>query len=161
MLVSFPPPNAWFLLFIWNYMHTCTHILDTCMSKLGFQCCEEIPWPRQLLQKTHLIGAGLYFSEVQSIIIMVGSMILCRQMWYWRSRERERERWREPEETLFHPGQNLSLRSQSPPPQWHTSSNKSILPNSTTCHGSNIFNPLQFIYPCIYICIIFSLIQYW
>jgi hypothetical protein len=29
------------------------------MSYLEFYCCEETPWPSQLLIRQHLIGAGL------------------------------------------------------------------------------------------------------
>ena len=54
------------------------------------------------------------------------------------------------QETVFcrHPeGGSLcgawALRSQSPPPQQHTSSNKATLPNSATSHGPSILKPPQ------------------
>jgi hypothetical protein len=51
---------------------------------LMFYCCGETPWPEQLLQKKALNWVWLTVSEVQSIIIIVGSMTAYRQTWCWR-----------------------------------------------------------------------------
>ena len=37
--------------------------------------------------KEHLGGAAVTVSEVESIIVMVGSVASCRQTWCWRSQE--------------------------------------------------------------------------
>lgn len=37
------------------------------MSQLLFCCCEEMPWPRPLLKRTHLIGDLLTVSEVSPL----------------------------------------------------------------------------------------------
>jgi hypothetical protein len=57
-------------------------LLCSC-SCLSFHCCEQMPWPRQLLQRAFIWG-WLVVSEVQSIIIMVGSMAASRQAWCWK-----------------------------------------------------------------------------
>jgi hypothetical protein len=39
-----------------------------------------------LIKKKHLIGAGLWFQRF-SLIIVVGSMTVCRQTWFWESED--------------------------------------------------------------------------
>ena len=42
------------------YVLTSRLVWDTV---LGFHCCEQTPWSRQLLERKHLIGAGLQFQR--------------------------------------------------------------------------------------------------
>ena len=51
---------------------------DQQVSYLGFRCCEETPWPRQLLQRQTFNRGWITVSEVQFIII-AGSRAVCRQ----------------------------------------------------------------------------------
>jgi hypothetical protein len=52
-------------------------------SVLGFHCCEKIPGTQQLLLRT--LNWGLITgSEVQSFIIMAGSIKEFSQAWYWK-----------------------------------------------------------------------------
>ena len=61
--------------------------------------------------------------------IMVGSMVAHRKAWCWRSQEFYILIWRQLEKDS---SRHLGGGSQSPPSQWHTSSNKAIYPNSAT-----------------------------
>jgi len=46
---------------------------------LGFYCCEETPWPRQLLQK-HLTGAGLPFQKCLGVSIPAENIMTKKQV---------------------------------------------------------------------------------
>ena len=59
---------------------------------------------------------------------MAGNMMTCRQAW-WERKSCEFYsliHWQQ-KETVSHSECSLSMRPQSPPPQWHISSNKTIL----------------------------------
>ena len=91
---------------------------------LGFYCCEGTPWQRLHLNNKYLIGAGFTASQVQSIIIMSGSIeVAHRQMWCWKSQEilikkqqQETLMYRHPGWKYFCTGQSLSMGPHSPNP---------------------------------------------
>ena len=60
---------------------------------------------------------------------MVGNMVACRQTWYWLHLDQKATGNRMRHQTVFW----AYMRSQSPPPQWCTSSNKAI-PTPTSPH---------------------------
>jgi hypothetical protein len=90
----------------------------------------------------HLIWGWLTVSEVQSMIVMTGSMVACRQMWCWRSQEFFFLTHRQQGETECHAGYSLSIYDSKPTPivthfvqLSHTYSNKASSPNSVTPYG--------------------------
>ena len=104
----------------------------------------------------HFIGTGLEFQifspllllDIESIIIIAGSMATCRQAWCWRqSQEFYILIHRQQGETVCHTEHSLSIEDLKacPPPQWHTSSQKATTtptrsepPNSATPCGPSI-----------------------
>lgn len=50
---------------------------ETCLT-YGFYCCEETPWPQQLLYRKALF-TWILSTEAYSIVIKAGSMVACRQ----------------------------------------------------------------------------------
>jgi hypothetical protein len=50
-----------------------------------FYCCGKTPWPWQLFKKENISLELAYSLEIQSIIIMAGSMEAHRQALFWRS----------------------------------------------------------------------------
>ena len=77
--------------------------------------------PRQLFYRKTFHWGWLTVSEVQSIVIMAGSMAACRQTWCWRTTLR-----------IQHPrctGSRPGLSIWNPKVQWYISSYKATPPN--------------------------------
>ena len=81
-----------------------------------------------------------YSSQVQTIVIMVGSMAACRQTWCWRNWEFYSWIYKQKEETVSHWVYLELLRPQSlpsvthSPQQGHTYFNKATPPNSPSSY---------------------------
>jgi hypothetical protein len=95
----------------------------------------------------------LFVLEAQSTVSMAGNITACRQTWCWRSqdhyyflipRQPGRDSSTDSQEAVIPHWAEPEHRSpQSPPTQWHTSSNKATHPNSATSRGPNTFKPPQ------------------
>jgi hypothetical protein len=98
------------------------------VSSFGFYCCEETPYPKQLLWGTPFNWGWLTVAEVLSIIVMAGNTAVSRETCCWRRSRGFCILIRRK------PGENcLQAGSQSPSPQWYTSSNKAT-PTPTWPH---------------------------
>ena len=95
---------------------------------------------KSILKRKPISWSLLTVSEVQSIIITVGNMAVCRQTWCWRSREFYILIHRQPKETVCQTGHSLSIYETSEPTsivthflqQGHAYSNKATPPYSAT-----------------------------
>jgi hypothetical protein len=96
-------------------------------------CCEQVPWPRQVLKRTTFNWGWLIGSEVQSIIIKVGIQAASRQAWC-------RSRWRVHLKAARRivTSRQLSWESDSPHPQWYTCSNRATPSHRTTSWAKHI-----------------------
>jgi hypothetical protein len=84
----------------------------------------DIKTIKTLKKKDNYLGLA-YSSEVQPIIIIVESMAVCRQTWYWR---RSWEFY-----TVIHRQQKVKCKTSESTAQWHSSSSKAT-PTPTKPH---------------------------
>jgi len=108
-------------------------------SVLGSYCCEQTPWPRQLLKGQHLIGTGLLVHYHQGRGMAGSRQAWCRLSWrvlhlHLKATMRSVASWQ--------------LRGGSPSllTQWHISSNKAT-PNIASPWAKHIQTTIVYVLP--------------